>query len=646
MRNKILVYPFILIIVLIVLFFNFTSFGSREVELDSGYIFDQYNVNMDVADDRSVTVKETITVTFKEESHGFYRYIPLKYNMSYYDENGKLKSKYYRASVSELAFAPVSANVQKDGIKVVDYGANSDLFMIAIGNSDKTIKGTYTIAIGYKLKLPDDREKDYDLFYHNIIGAGMDTSINSLTFSINFPTLISEEQDLKFYVGKYGETNSSKKVNYLVNGKNISGSVVNLDYGEAVTIYTRSANGYFKDNQDHSNISLILIIFGLALLLGIGIFWLIKRRKEPIIEVVEFAPIEEFTPTEVGYLNDGKLTGDDISSLIVYWANKGYVTLENKEKEVIIHRGEGLPDSAKKHEKTLYKALFRNKQESISAKSLNKSDMLSAAGEQIKNQVETDMKKYFDRSIENVSYVFCILTSLLVLLLKFITNLRCGYLFASNGKDIMFLLGYIVLVIALFAIPSVSYFKEKKGRKTYLILSIVELFVLLGSMIMISLSIETYMDPYFARVLVFLPIFALFAIYPSLEIYTKEAKRILGRIRGLKQFIVVAEKDRLEVLVKDNPELFYEIVPYAYVLGVSKVYMDKFKDIPLNKVEWVDSIDVLWLTLYNLDNFMYAIGRNMLIGNFKNIAGTVARTAGSIGGFSGGGSGGGGSGRF
>ena len=56
-------------------------------------------------------------------------------------------------------------------------------------------------------------------------------------------------------------------------------------------------------------------------------------------------------------------------------------------------------------------------------------------------------------------------------------------------------------------------------------------------------------------------------------------KDILAKIEGFKNFIEVAEKERLEALLEDDPYYFYNTLPFAQVLGVTKKWIDKFDKI-------------------------------------------------------------------
>ena len=121
---------------------------------------------------------------------------------------------------------------------------------------------------------------------------------------------------------------------------------------------------------------------------------------------------------------------------------------------------------------------------------------------------------------------------------------------------------------------------------------------------------------------------------------TQQGNEILGKLRGFKRFLETAEKPPLESLVEQNPEYFYNILPYTYALGVSDVWNSQFETIAIQEPKWYDSRND-----FNMHSF----------GIFMNTTMSTASTAmtsipssnggsGSSGGSSGGGSSGGGSG--
>ncbi len=135
---------------------------------------------------------------------------------------------------------------------------------------------------------------------------------------------------------------------------------------------------------------------------------------------------------------------------------------------------------------------------------------------------------------------------------------------------------------------------------------------------------------------------------------TSYGQRITEEVLGFKRFIEVAEKDRLEALIEEDPAYFYHILPYAQVFGLTKVWTDKFADILLPAPDWYVSATP-WDTMHTM---MYLSHMQRSINNFERSALSTPSTSSgnsttgsfsgrsgggfSGGGFSGGGSGGGG----
>ncbi|MGL4402634.1 MAG: DUF2207 family protein, partial [Fusobacteriaceae bacterium] len=124
---------------------------------------------------------------------------------------------------------------------------------------------------------------------------------------------------------------------------------------------------------------------------------------------------------------------------------------------------------------------------------------------------------------------------------------------------------------------------------------------------------------------------------------TDEYSKILGEVRGFKQFLLTAEKDKLEMLIDENPSYFYNILPYTLVLGVSDKWADKFRDLVKEPPVWYHSTGG---NLFTLALFMSAFNGSLtsLRGNMYSTPPSNRGPGGSSmgGGSAGGGAGGGG----
>ena len=119
---------------------------------------------------------------------------------------------------------------------------------------------------------------------------------------------------------------------------------------------------------------------------------------------------------------------------------------------------------------------------------------------------------------------------------------------------------------------------------------------------------------------------------------TPYGKEILGKIKGFKNFLETAEKDKLEAMVMQNPTYFYDILPYTYVLGVSDKWIKKFENISIQAPNWYDEP-----TAFDIVRFETFINSTMNSAqSVMSSSPSNDSSSSSGGGFSGGGSGGGG----
>lgn len=72
----------------------------------------------------------------------------------------------------------------------------------------------------------------------------------------------------------------------------------------------------------------------------------------------------------------------------------------------------------------------------------------------------------------------------------------------------------------------------------------------------------------------------------GIEKDSKLREQLLIPLLGLKEFIELVEKDRLELLIEEDPQYYYHILPFAQVLHVSDIWTNKFKDITLEVPQW------------------------------------------------------------
>jgi len=653
MRKSISIFIFVALVLCFALVPTFLNGLSSKVYLpqeDKGYEITAYDVNIDVKKDGSFDVKETLDVHFYTgDTHGIYRWLPLVQTSTYRNDKGKVVSKNFKAKVSNVFYDKVSSS---DYTYIVDRFTENGNYFLQIGSTSFVPAGSdRTYSFSYNYNFGNDRDKSMDMLYYNIIGTGWDTKISNLTFSISMPKDVGAG-DFDFYVGRYGESEtSSDRVTYNFDEETLtlSGSVSSLAYGEAVTVFKSLEEGYFNYSQSFVFDYVLLVLTVLVLFVAV-LLLIVKRKKHPVVEVVEFKAPEGITPTEAGLIIDGKVNGEDLSSLIVYWASKGFVKIHDEDKHAKIVKT-ATPEQIEKlkpHEKLLFEDMFRGERTEVFSNDL---DLRVKTGFECQKSVEKETAHFFDRSAGRW-YGFLLLFATIV-----------SALFCAKSILQSVLVGWqmtiqialtILFVCGLWCIPAIFMYKEKWKKKKFLALLVLDLAFIFAPIITQMVLSEAFIDVFGARFYLSIIPIVMILIYPRLERYSQAGREMLGRVRGLRNYILVAEKDKMEMLVKDNPTLFYEILPYAYVLGVSDVYMKKFEDIEIVQPDWYESNSDSWTVFWIVNICMSDVSTSMRNNIAKGVASQVGKTVGSFtdhiggggGGFSGGGHGGGGGGRW
>lgn len=131
-------------------------------------------------------------------------------------------------------------------------------------------------------------------------------------------------------------------------------------------------------------------------------------------------------------------------------------------------------------------------------------------------------------------------------------------------------------------------------------------------------------------------IFSIITMAGFLPKRSEYGRMILEKILGFRKFLETAEKERLEALLEENPNYFYNILPYAQVLNITDKWANKFQGIEVDKSPYY--------TGYT-DLNSYSMVR-IISANMNSVSDTVGshNTSSSDGGFSGGGFSGGGTG--
>lgn len=620
------------------------------------YKISSYSVNIDIAQNNVLTITENIVVYFYERSQGIFRFLPNTSTVKFFNEQNELISKNYFVNYKLISSNQNCAVANESGFYIIQFGTAG----VYYENEAKNYQFQYKVFLG------DDRISEFDQFYYNVIGEYWDTTLENISVTINFPTEISltARNNAEAYVGNYG---SVDQVDFEWNGAGttLSFTYNELTFGEGITVRVLLENGYFAVPFDRwINILSLALIIGFAMLALI----LFKKYSNPktIVPVVQFSAHKKFTPADVGYIMDKQVDNKDVASLIIYWAQQGYIEIVEKNKTTFLRQLKQ-PEKMKSYEHTLFNAIFNNaksKTELKKEKMANEQEYPLLEINEIGKKIAVNIPEIkseisnINRPLFNTSAIYSRMMLIILMgVILGITGAVINFLNAVMWKVIVSgLLGLFVIGI-LFLVSKtkdINHFMSKNEKLISFLLLASSLALLIWFFVT---SFDAYCDFLLTSLWIILELLFVGFLIFKFNVRTDEGVSELGDIIGLKNFIEVAEKSRLEMLVKDNPSAFYDILPYAYVLGVYEEWCKKFEQISIDTPNWyVSDSDAFFNTLifiHIMDSSCNQLLRGIDLGritnlaeNAKNLTGGFGKGGGFGGGFAGGGFGGGGGGRW
>ena len=619
------------------------------------YVIDKYDVNIVVNENNTFDITETITAYFNVSKHGIFRTIPLKNTITRLDGTSSTN----RAQITNLSVDNKYTTSRENGN-----------LKVKIGSASSTLTGKQTYVIKYTYNIGKDPVKDYDELYYNIIGIGWDTVIGNITFTITMPKEFDSSK-LGFSSGVTGSTDNSN-IKYSVSGNKISGSYNGiLGVGEALTIRCELPEGYFVGAGLTINIMDYIFFLIPILFLEIAIFlWYKFGRDDQVVETVEFYPPQGFNSLEVGFLYKGKADAQDVTSLLIYLANKGYIKIAETEEKSLFSKSKGFKitklkeyDGNNINEQIFLNGLF-TKRPSISIGSLFSKNIEQKTTDNTNEVTSTDLynnfyitmnkilsninnkenkNKIFEKSASSkvifiilmIITAYCLITMPPIFEYGESANLLFALLFPGVGFTVLFKL--------VFGETQTIYVN---GSATYSSIG-TKIFGLIwglgfGGIPWAFMVLPALKQDLFCSIGYGLGVVCIIGMAICLKYLPKRTpygNEILGKLKGFKNFLQTAEKEKLEAMVMQDPTYFYHILPYTYVLGVSDKWIKKFESMSLQAPSWYDSPDTF-------DMMSFGTFMNSTMASAQSVMSSNDSGGSSGGGSSGGGSGGGGGGSW
>ena len=488
----------------------------------------------------------------------------------------------YNLRISDISVSDESGNPYNYQLS---YPGNN--IEIKIGDADKLVSGRKAYVIKYKIKRAINYFNDGDELYWNVTGNGWVVPIEKSSARLIFPeSLPSGQIRTKCYFGVFGSSSEcgssaggdlTDTVAYFEN-KNVLAS------REGMTIVVGFPKGIVTKPSIVKNI-LDTMTDNLILFLPFVVFaymfyrWR-KYGRDPQGRgtiIAQYDAPDNLSPAEVGTVLDESADNRDISATIIHLAVRGYLKISKIKKEGFISKSDDYQLDKLKSETDLGEEFERT----LMQKLFNNNENVKLS--ELKNEFYKDLEK-----IKGQVYQAVVTKRYYD---KNPSTARANYIIA--GIAVVFLIAYLG-------------------------------YGLFGSMAIFSGTVSGIIIIGFGW---FMP--------------SRTKKGVLAKehILGLKEYLTVAEKDRINFhnAPEKNPEHFEKLLPFAIVLKVEKKWAEQFRDIYVKNPSWYNDSSTATFNSIILANSLT---------NFSDSANSVlasspSSASGGGSGFSGGGSGGG-----
>lgn len=545
-----------------------------------------YDVNVKVNQDASLDITENIQVEFTEPRHGIFRMIPYKYQLQQLPAGTE---KADRQMESSGYTKTLIKNIEVDDWKY-ETSTQGDYIEIKIGDPDNEVDGLQRYVIHYRILNAINFFKDHSELYFNLIGDQWPVEIDSVHFNIELYKGLSSQPSFFVATGATGSTENATTTSWSSDNKIFSGSTTRiLQSKEGVTAGIIMPQGFLnKPNYSMLGIKWLLLVPFIFIIMFL--VWRKWGKDDDVTITTEFYPPKEVSPSVAGYVIDETLDRRDLTALIPYWGAGGYLQINEIENKALF-------------------GLMKNKEyEFIKLKELPASAM--SFEKTLFNGIFESGDRVLLSSLQNKLYVSM---SKAKQQLEAEVNKEQYFTKGSRGAGcLLFGLSFIPFLWGAYHV-----YKEWGGPQWY-------------SLAFIACGIIIFC----------------FAIYMPKK--TKKGTELYQKLAGFKEFIQMVEQPRLQQFLKDDPNYFDTVLPYAIIFNVADKWKDKLKDLDVPPPTWYHgaygSNFSTYMFMNSLDHSM-----NQMSQTFYSTPSSSGSSGGSFsggGGFSGGGFGGGGGGSW
>lgn len=454
---------------------------------------------------------------------------------------------------------------------------------IKIGDKNAYVFGNHHYEIKYRVYNAFLFDETYAQFYWNIKPQNWLALFQQVNFTIHTPRDIPLSANNCFvYAGNSGVTELSQDFEYTYADGSFTAKSHESFYsvpGQDVTVLIKLPVDTIQANFITTPIWQKYGWIGIlvGLLFGYWLVWLKYGKDDKVTATTSYYPPEDIDPALAGFLIDDKVDTSDLIALIPHWASQGFLTIDE------------LPKNGR----------------------FSKADV--------------QLTKLKTPAVDIPSYEQRIFSGLF--------GIWGNVVLISSLRDIF----YITINQARKDLKTSAekyYLPEsKKVKKKTVIVAVILGIIICPVFLFLFSALAAVLGTITCVFIAFMCFF--------LEKKNEKGNAILSELLGFRQFIKVAEVNRIKMLIERDPKYFEKTMSYAMAFGLLDGWAEKFDALHIPPPSWYNN----GAEIMSVSAFSHSFSNSIKIAQSSMVS-APSSSSSSGGGSSGGGFGGGGGGSW
>lgn len=435
-------------------------------------------------------------------------------------------------------------DVQLNGTSVGTYRSGSYLY-VDLSGAISTDMSNISFTLSYQLPKVISQERGKWLVKLPLL-SGFQLPIAAMDFTVTLPGQSGEKPT---FSSGYHQSSIESFLSWNISGNVISGRTLQeLNDYETLQMQVLVDEGMFSQSSDYflqtiADDSAILVCFLLA-----AVYWL-------LFMATKLPKLHRYTQPPHGYTAGHfstilTLGGADLSLMVMSWAQMGYVLLERKPSGgILVHKTMDMGNERSSFDQQIFKKLF-SKRSFVDTGSLAYATLCASVEKQ------TAPAKLMAHKRNGNPLIF----RLLIAAAGGLSGINLGLSLGQNvgGQIIfailLFLCGFAAAWLMLQAAQGLLLYRPRNALRGLVAgIAWVCVFALFGK----------FNRGLFLVLLTLL--FGVFATYGGKR--SEEGQRCFEQLLGLARYFYTADRAQLSHILKNDPEYFHNMAPYALALG-------------------------------------------------------------------------------